>query len=84
MMLCCAILAGSCNLVAGPQIDCGPLAPWDCDRHVGEIQAMVIAEFPGRRVASIEVANDEGDAMVRLDDGTEIGWGGSDGPRRGD
>jgi hypothetical protein len=79
-----AIVAAGCNLLLGPPIRCLPLAPLDCDRHVAEIQAMLTSEFPDWRAFSIEFANEEGDAMIRLDDGTDIGWGGSDGPRRGD
>ena len=77
--LCAAVVVG-CNLVFGPQINCGPLGPLKCNQHVEEIQTVLGPAYPDRRVASIDFVNDEGDATVRLDDGSEIGWGGSDGP----
>ena len=47
-----------------------------------EITTVVGREFPARRVVFIEFTNEDGDATLRLDDGTEVGWGGSAGERR--
>ena len=72
-----AIVLSACNLF-GPEITCGPLPGLECDEQVQEIQTIIARDFPARRVVSIEFANAEGDATVRLDDETEVGWGGSD------
>jgi hypothetical protein len=57
------------------QVDCGRLEPAACQARVAEIESVVVGEFPGRRIVWIRIVNDEGHAMVRLDDGTEIGFG---------
>ena len=72
-----AILVSACNL-SGPEVDCGPLPGVECDQQVQDIQTIIARDIPARRVVSIEFLNEDGDANVRLDDGTEVGWGGSD------
>jgi hypothetical protein len=70
-----AMLLGACDGLFGPPINCGPLEPSACDQAVEEIRAVVIREYPARRIVFIEFVNEDGHANVRLDDGTEIGWG---------
>lgn len=72
-----AVVVSACNLF-GPEITCGPLPGMECDQQVQEIQTIIARDFPARRVVLIEFLNEDGDAKVRLDDGTEVGWGGSD------
>ena len=72
-----AIVLSACDLF-GPEISCGPLPGLECDRQVQEIQTIIARDFPARRVVLIEFLNEDGVANVRLDDGTEVGWGGSD------
>jgi hypothetical protein len=72
-----AIVVSACDLF-GPEITCGPLPGVECDQQVQEIQTIIARDFPARRVVLIEFLNEDGDANVRLDDGTEVGWGGRD------
>jgi hypothetical protein len=69
-----AIFVAACD-VFGPQIDCGPLEASACREAVQMIEATLQREFPTRRVVLVEFLNEDGHANVRLDDGTEIGWG---------
>ena len=73
----CAVVVSACEIF-GPEVDCGPLPGLECSDQVQQIQTVVGRDFPARRVVSIEFTNEEGDATVRLDDGTEVGWGGSE------
>lgn len=56
-------------------VDCGPLTEVNCEQQAAQIVSVVERENPGRRVVSIVFINEEGHALVRLDDDTEIGWG---------
>jgi len=76
-MLLCAIVLGACDGLFGPQVICGPLDASECDEAVREIQSALGPQFPGRRVAFVEIVEEDGSAHVWLDDGTEIGWGGT-------
>ena len=77
LWMLCAIVVSACNLF-GPEVDCGPLPGLECDQQVQEIQTIVDRDFPARRVVLIEFLNEDGDATVRLDDGTGVEWGGGD------
>lgn len=58
-----------------PEVDCGPLDTSECDAAAQEIQETFAVEYPNRRIVSIEFLNEEGHAVVLLDDGTEVGFG---------
>jgi hypothetical protein len=75
LVLVCAFVVGACDALFPPQIDCGPLDTAECEAAVDSIVSSVSEEYPHRRVMSIEILNQEGHATVRLDDGTEIGFG---------
>ncbi len=72
--LCSVVFIGGCN-VFGPEVRCGPLSTSECEQEAQEIQRNLSLKFPNRRVVYIEFVNDEAHAIVRLDDGTEIGIG---------
>ncbi len=72
--LCSVVFIGGCN-VFGPEVRCGPLSTAECEQKAQEVQRNLSLEFPNRRVVYIEFVNDDAFAIVRLDDGTEIGIG---------
>lgn len=76
LMLLCASVVGGCDGLFGPQVICGPLEISECEEEVQEIRNTLRPEFPDRRIVFVEFLNENGDANVRLDDGTEVGWGG--------
>ena len=69
------VVVGACDVLFGPEILCGPLEASECGEAVEVIQSTLGREYPNRRVVFIEFVNEEGHASIRLDDGTEIGWG---------
>ena len=75
MVLSFVVVLGACDLLFGPEIICGPLEAAECGEAVEAIQLTLGREYPNRRVVFIEFVNEEGHASIRLDDGTEIGWG---------
>jgi hypothetical protein len=75
VLILVAIVVSACGLF-GPEVHCGPLPGLECSDQVQQIQTVVGRDFPARRVVFIEFTNEDGDATVRLDDGTEVGWGG--------
>lgn len=66
--------ASACGLL-GPEVRCGPLGDLECERAVTRIVEAVANEYPDRRVVYVEFVNAQGHGTVRLDDGTEIGFG---------
>jgi hypothetical protein len=59
----------------GASIDCGPMSKDACLHEVQQIQAVIDQNFGGGRIVSIMIVSEQGDATVKLEDGTEIGWG---------
>jgi hypothetical protein len=76
-VLLCAMVLGACDGLFGPEVICGPLDASECEEAVRKIESALEPQFPGRRVAVIEIVEEDGSAHVWLDDGTEIGWSGT-------
>ena len=56
-------------------LDCGPMGRTACLDEADAIIEAMARYHSGESVSSIEFFDEEGHALVMLDDGTEIGWG---------
>jgi hypothetical protein len=75
----CAPLASLALLISacGPtySLDCGPLARPACVARAQQIVSIIKRNFPDRTVSSIRIDNRAGEALVILDDGSEVAFG---------